>query len=260
MNYNGTKKIFWGIAICIVIIIVLLAISMILLYKVKDLAESSDLNTENNIADINSSLDNDDKVADTNSELNIIYIKKSGKNATLTLPQINENTEGAKSINEKINNLYNIDYIQGVSNTIICTDSLKYNNKNLMGIHLNLENENDNGIVYYFYYDLDAKEEFTLKDIIESEGFSISDINEKYQETLDSMAKLWGGEANIKGRDYTITGKEMFYTTNNQSEENGHYVNTLNIVIPIDEAYCLMNGKINSVIVQYEYIDDYLQF
>lgn len=112
-----------------------------------------------------------------------------------------------------------------------------------------------NGIEYYFYYDIDSKKEFTLKDIIENEGFSLSDIDKKYQETLDSLAETWGGESMIKGRNYTLTGEEMFYTNNEYYEELGHFANVLYVVIPINNAYCIENGKIYRVRVQYKYID-----
>lgn len=268
-------KVGLGTVICIFIIILLLIVSGILLYKMKDIEKSSNLAVENLKAekDIlesanknNSNIENDlveetkNNAVDIDSDLDITYIKKFSKNGTLTLPQINEDTEGAKSINKKINNIYNLDEVHGVCNTVVCTELLEYKNKNLIGIFLNLETRTDNGIVYYFYYDLDTKKEFTLKDIIENEGFSLSDINTKYQNTLDSLAESWGGEKYIMGRDYTITGEEMFYTNNEHSEEVGHYVNVLNIVIPIDKAYCLMNGKTYSVRVPYKYIEGYFQF
>lgn len=275
MDEKKCIKLGLGTVICIFIIILLLAISIILLYKVKYIERSSNLAIENlklekdileNANNSNKYIENNlvettmNNTADTNSDVDITYIKKLSKNGTLTLPQINEDTEGAKSINEKINKLYSLDKIYGVCNTVVCTELLEYKNKNLIGIFLNLETRTDNGIVYYFYYDLDTKKEFTLKDIIENEGFSLSDINNKYQKTLDSLAESWDGENNIMGRDYTITGEEMFYTNNEYSEEVGHYVNALNIVIPIDKAYCLMNGKTYSVRIPYKYIEGYFQF
>lgn len=275
MEEKKNIKVSLGIVICIFIIILLLASSLLLLYKLKEVEKSSNstiesLKAEKNILENANKSDSniEDNVVETtinnttdgNSNLNITYIEKSSKNGTLTLPQINENTEGAKSINEKINKLYSLDEVYGVCDTVVCTELLQYKNKNLIGIFLNLTDIMDNGIVYYFYYDLDTKKEFTLKDIIESEGFALSDINKKYQETLDSMAEAWGEENIIKGRDYTITGEEMFYTYNEPSKEVGHYVDALNIVIPIDKAYCLENGKIYSIVLQYKYIEGYLQF
>lgn len=275
MDNKKYIKVGIGTIICIFIIILLLVISIMLLYKVENIEKSSKLAIENLKAEkdmiedaykSNSNQENNliepimNNTTDTNSDLDITYIKKSGKNGTLTLPQINEDTEGAKSINEKINKLYTLDEVHGVSNTVVCTELLEYKNKNLIGIFINLETITDKGIIYYFYYDLDTKKEFTLKDIIENEGFSLSDINNKYQKTLDLLAESWGGENNVMGRDYTITGEEMFYTNNEHSEEVGHYVNALNIVIPIDKAYCLMNGKTYSVTIPYKYIDGYFQF
>lgn len=273
MDEKKRIKVGIGTVICISVIILLLTISIILFYKVKDIEKTSNLaienlKTEKNILEnankSNNYIENNliettmNATANTNSTLDITYIKKSTKNGTLTLPQINEDTEGAKSINKKINKLYSLDKIYGVYETVVCTELLEYKNKNLIGIFLNLETETDNGIVYYFYYDLDTKKEFTLKDIIQNEDFSLSDINNKYQKTLDSLAESWG--ETIMGRDYTITGEEMFYTNNEYSEEVGHYVNALNIVIPIDKAYCLMDKKPYSVRIPYKYIEGYFQF
>lgn len=197
----------------------------------------------------------------TNGNLGITYIKQNGKHGTLTLPQISEDSEGARSINEKIKKIYSLDEVKGVADIVICSEGgIGYTSENLMGIYINLTDGADNGISYYFYYDTDSKKELTLKDIIEKEGFSLSEINTKYQETLDSMANNWGGENKIKGRDYTITGEEMFYTRNESSKEVGHYVNNLYIVIPIDKASCLENEKIYSISVPFKYIDGYLQF
>jgi len=260
MEEKKEVKVSLGTVICIFIILALIvALAVMYLYYNNKLEyKNTELNnstTEKQYLESEKTIDN---TIGTNGDVNITYIKKSGKNGILTLPQINDETEGAKSINEKINKIYNLDEIQGVSNTRVCTELIEYKNKNLMGIAINLEHGADNGIDYYFYYDIDTKKEFTLKDIIENEGFSLSDINNKYQETLNSLAEIWQEE--IKGRDYTITGDEMFYTRNESSEEVGHYVNTLNIVIPIDKAYCRMNNKIYSVTVQYKYIDGYFQF
>lgn len=75
-------------------------------------------------------------VINNNADLDIIYVKKLGKNGTLMLPQINSDSEGAKSINEKINKLCDINEIHGVISTTICTESIGYKGKNLVGIRM----------------------------------------------------------------------------------------------------------------------------
>lgn len=267
-------KVKFSTALCIIIIIILLIAGGVLGYmmyqsnvqqqELSKQLEESRKNVER-VLEENQELQNN-KIENTkeetqtqeptnqnNSLYGIEYIEKKGKGATLCLPQITGDTEGAKTINEKINKIYDLTDNYYVS-TIDIKSNMKYKNNNILKIQIILSDEKDGGAEYYYYYNIDTKKEFTLQDVIAEEGFSLADINKAQKEQIAKYEETWQKE-NVYANDYTITGNEMFYTRNEKSEELGHYANNLYIIEPIEKTYFYGNGKKINITIQYKYLD-----
>ena len=143
-------KVKFSTALCIIIIIILLIAGGVLGYmmyqsnvqqqELSKQLEESRKNVER-VLEENQELQNN-KIENTkeetqtqeptnqnNSLYGIEYIEKKGKGATLCLPQITGDTEGAKTINEKINKIYDLTDNYYVS-TIDIKSNMKYKNNN----------------------------------------------------------------------------------------------------------------------------------
>lgn len=167
----------------------------------------------------------------------------------IELPKLKGNAEGIKSINSKIQDIYNkISNISGVE-IVESTYEIKksnYNGINILDIEIFTKNGSKefdgNQIRYYYHYNIDTGDEYTLSDIAKKENYSLDDMKNKLNTYLTDIANDFGGERMIKGREHQfINQKDMYYV---MTDDNG---TNLHIVLDEGDGYTIQNEKKYSV-------------
>lgn len=167
----------------------------------------------------------------------------------IELPKLKGNAQGIKSINSKIQDIYNkISAITGVE-TVESKYEIKksnYNGENILDIEIFTKNGpkefDGNQIRYYYHYNIDTGNEYTLSDIAKNENYSLDDMKKKLNEYLTDIANGFGGERMIKGREHQfINQKDMYYV---MTDDNG---TNLHIVLDEGDGYTIQNENKYSV-------------
>ena len=200
----------------------------------------------------------EEKNSRTSPSYTVSEITKKEEKYDIKLPKLIGTTNGIKTINEKINKIYekclDITDYPAIWSSYTTTIS-KYKGKSILdldiwvgkGNSVDIIDANGNnaketfpaGFMHYIYhYNIDTGEEYTLSDLIKDEGYSIDDINTNFHEYLMKSAKDWGGTIAVRGWAHKfVTPNDMYFVLEDEGKTYLH-LTTRN-----EDGYIIENEK-----------------